>query len=143
MAHPDRISAVWNFFLFPPASSGSGRYYDVFHHCCIFMETEEYLYVRPLWTGFYDYCDVKAYIQNANNSYKPSDQWQCDNVFDAKTIMDWRCMDWGVEEFLNDTDSNVHVLVLSSSLWDHYSAELTGHVILQDNGYLIMSSERY
>ena len=32
---------------------------------------------------------------------------------------------------------------LSSSLWDHYSAELTGYMILQDNGYLIMSSERY
>ena len=57
--------------------------------------------------------------------------------------MDWQCMDGGVEEFLNDTDSNVHVFVLSSSLWDHYSTELTGHVILQDNGYLIMSSERY
>lgn len=70
-----------------------------------------------------------------SNSYKPSDQWQCDNVFDAKTIMDWRCMDGGVEGFLNDTDSNVHVLVLSFSLWDHYSTELTGHVILQDNGY--------
>lgn len=89
------------------------------------------------------YCDVKAYIQNENNSYKPSDQWQCDNVFYAETIMDWQCMDGGVEGFLNDTDSNIHVLVLSSSLWDHYSAELTGHVILQDNGYLIMSSERY
>lgn len=78
-----------------------------------------------------------------SNSYKPSDQWQCDNVFYAETIMDWQCMDGGVEGFLNDTDSNVHVLVLSSSLWDHYSAELTGYVILQDNGYLIMSSERY
>ena len=89
------------------------------------------------------YCDIKAYIQNENNSYKPSDQWQCDNVFYAETIMDWRCIDGGVEGFLNDTDSNVHVLVLSSSLWDYYSAELTGYVILQDNGYLIMSSERY
>lgn len=49
----------------------------------------------------------------------------------------------GVEGFLNDTDSNVHVLVPSSSLWDHYSTELTGYMILQDNGYLIMSSERY
>lgn len=49
--------------------------------------------------------------------------------------MDWQCMDGGVEGFLNDTDSNIHVFVLSSSLWDHYSAELTGHVILQDNGY--------
>lgn len=42
---------------------------------------------------------VSGISGDPSNSYKPSDQWQCDNVFDAKTIMDWRCMDGGWKDF--------------------------------------------
>ena len=34
-----------------------------------------------------------------SNSYKPSDQWQCDNVFYAETIMDRQCMDGVWKDF--------------------------------------------
>ncbi len=89
------------------------------------------------------YCGKKVYIQNEYNSYREQDLWQCDAVFYAETIMDWQCVDGGVEGFLSDEGSDTHVLILSESLWDQYSSVLTGYVILQDNGYLILSSERY
>ncbi len=89
------------------------------------------------------YCGKTAYIQNEYNSYRGQDQWQCDAVFYAETIMDWQCRDGGVEGFLSDESTDPHVLILSESLWDQYSGVLTGHVILQDNGYLILSSEMY
>lgn len=101
---------------------------------CIYSEKED-------WGK--TYCGKTAYIQNEYNSYREQDQWQCDAVFYAETIMDWKCRDGGVEGFLNDNSMVPHVLILSKSLWDQYSGELAGHVILQDNGYLILSSERY
>ncbi len=65
------------------------------------------------------------------------------NHLDAETMVDWQCLDGGVEGFLNDESTEPHVLILSESLWDQYSGVLTGYVILQDNGYLIFSSEKY
>lgn len=101
---------------------------------CIYSEKEDY------GTA---YCGKTAYIQNEYNSYREQDEWQCDAVFYAETIMDWKCRDGGVAGFLNDESTDPHVLILSESLWDQYSGELTGYVILQDNGYLILSSEKY
>ncbi len=89
------------------------------------------------------YCGKTAYIQNEYNTYREEDLWQCDAVFYAETIMDWQCLDGGVEGFLNNESADPCVLILSGSLWDQYSGELAGHVILQDNGYLILSSEMY
>ena len=89
------------------------------------------------------YCGKVAYIQNEYNTYREEDLWQCDAVFYAETIMDWQCLDGGVEGFLNDESTEPHVLILSESLWEQYSGVLTGYVILQDNGYLIFSSEKY
>ncbi len=129
------------------------------------------------------YSGYTAYIENVENSYKGQNEWQCNDVFLAETMMDWQCADGGVEAFLaaaGNTEKNADsieentdnteeaadnternagnteedagnaaadarpsILILSGSLWDQYSSVLTGHVILQDNDYLILSTERY
>ena len=99
------------------------------------------------WGETYSGCT--AYIENVENSYKNQDEWQCNDVFLAETIMDWSCENGGVAAFLEEADNasvsadHPCVLIISGSLWDQYSSVLTGHVILQDNEYLILSSEMY
>lgn len=86
------------------------------------------------------YSGCRVYIEDNDNSYKPEGEWENDYVCNAELTCDFRCEDGGVAGFLNDPGS---ILCLDSDLWDQYSGVLTGHVILEDNTYLIFSSSMY
>ncbi len=83
-----------------------------------------------------------AYIETSYNDYKFEGGWELNCVFYLETILDMRCVDGGVSDFLATDDMNA-ILFLDKNLWDQYSGVLTGYVILQDNNYLIFSKHKY
>ena len=46
----------------------------------------------------------------------------------------------GIEAWMQDEDG---IFVLNKNLWDKYSGQLTGYVVLHDDGYLYFSHDRY
>lgn len=84
----------------------------------------------------------RAYIENSFNIAKPRDIWEHDNIFYAYATLDLLCCDGGVEGFLADEDSDA-LLILDKTLWEEYAPVLTGHVILEDNTYLVFSKALY
>ena len=82
----------------------------------------------------------KVYIENNDNVYAEQGVWENDYVFYAETSNDFRCCDGGVKAFLQNHDG---LLLLDKDLWDTYSKELTGYVILEDDSYLIISTDKY
>ncbi len=87
------------------------------------------------------YSGVNAYlISNYRVDMSVEDHWEPDYVAPAEMYLDVIPVDGSVENFLSDPES---ILILDKDLWDEYSSVLTGHVILQDNSYLIISSEMY
>ena len=103
-------------------------------------------------TRFYDDCleirrkegdslaGKRCYIENTKNLYKSRECWELPQVFYAETSLDVICADGGVAGFLAEEDA---LLILDKDLWDEYAGVLTGHVILEDNGYLTFSSRMY
>ncbi|MCR4902289.1 MAG: glycosyltransferase family 39 protein [Butyrivibrio sp.] len=89
-----------------------------------------------------EYAGANAYIQNVSRTDESVEltQWHNDLVAYSRIIMDLNCLDGGVEGFLNDESA---ILILNKSLWDKYSDQLYGYVILQDNEYLIFCNEKY
>jgi 4-amino-4-deoxy-L-arabinose transferase-like glycosyltransferase len=86
------------------------------------------------------YAGTKVYIENNDNVYSAQGNWENDYVFYAETTNDFICCDGGVAAFLKNQDG---LLLLDKDLWDTYSDQLTGHVILEDDSYLIFSTQMY
>ena len=82
----------------------------------------------------------RVYTDYVNRVYGQKGEWENDRVIYAEMIADMICIDGGVEAFCEDEDA---VLVLDKRLWDQYADVLIGHVILEDNNYLIMTSHFY
>lgn len=82
------------------------------------------------------------YIENSYNGAFSRQRWEHDYMFYAMSTLDVLCVDGGVEAFLNTTDQDA-LLILDKALWEEYASVLTGHVILEDSGYLIFSKEKY
>jgi heme/copper-type cytochrome/quinol oxidase subunit 2 len=66
--------------------------------------------------------------------------WEPEYVAPAEMYMDVIPVDGTVDHFLNDPDS---ILVLDKRRWEEFAPILTGHVILEDNSYLIFSHDMY
>ena len=82
----------------------------------------------------------RVYTDYVNRVYGQKGEWENDRVIYAEMIADMVCIDGGVEAFCEDKDA---VLILDKRLWDQYADVLIGHVILEDNNYLIMTSHFY
>ena len=87
-----------------------------------------------------EYAGHNVYLLSDFRQYKKQGQWECEYVAPAEMYCDFTAVDGTVENFLNDDGS---LIIVDKDLWDNYSAQLTGHVILQDNSYLIFSSDTY
>lgn len=88
------------------------------------------------------YDGSRIYIQNLSR-YEESRQidfWHDDLVCYSDYLCDFSCREGGVEAWLSDEEA---LLVLNKDLWSEYEGVLTGYVILQDNGYLYFSHDRY
>ena len=86
------------------------------------------------------YAGRNVYLLSDFRQYKKQGEWECEYVAPAEMYCDFTAVDGTVDNFLNDEGS---LIIVDKDLWDNYSSVLTGHVILQDNSYLIFSTDTY
>ncbi len=87
------------------------------------------------------YSGVNAYLISDFRIDKNNEEhWEPEYVAPAEIYCDLIPVDGNVDNFLNDSNS---ILILDKNRWDEFSPILSGHVILEDNSYLIFSNEMY
>ncbi len=95
---------------------------------------------------FYDtygdeYSGVNAYLVPSFQIDKSKvGHWEPEYVAPAEMYVNLVPVEGTVDNFLSDPDS---ILILDKDLWEEYSELLAGHIILQDNSYLIFSTKMY
>ena len=87
-----------------------------------------------------EYAGRNVYLLSDFRQYKAQGHWECEYVAPAELYCDFTAVDGGVENFLSDEGS---LIIVDKDIWDDYSSKLAGHVILQDDSYLIFSSDKY
>jgi hypothetical protein len=87
-----------------------------------------------------EYAGRNVYLLSDFRQYKEQGLWECEYVAPAEMYCDFTAVDGGLENFLSDDGA---LIIVDKDIWDDYSSELTGHVILQDDSYLIFSSDMY
>ena len=87
-----------------------------------------------------EYSGRNVYLISEFRDYSKQGHWEPEYVAPAEMYCDFLPVDGTVENFLHDEGS---LIIVDKDLWDQYSADLAGHVILSDNSYLIFSSDMY
>lgn len=99
--------------------------------------TEELLEFREKYGD--SYSGVNAYlISNFRIDENNAEHWEAEYVAPAEMYLDLIPVDGNIDNFLSDPNA---LLILDKDLWDEYSGVLTGHVILNDSSYLVLSSD--
>lgn len=87
------------------------------------------------------YSGVNAYlISDFRLDTENEDHWEPEYVAPAEMYPDLMPVDGNVDNFLSDPNS---IIIVDKDRWDEFSGVLSGHVILLDGSYLIMSSDMY
>lgn len=85
----------------------------------------------------------RAYIEtNKDGEYVEVTMWHTEFVAMAEIYMDSITVDGGVEGFLQDPDPNC-ILMLDQDLWNQYADVLTGHVMPENGGYIVITKDFY
>lgn len=87
-----------------------------------------------------EYAERNVYLISDFRDYSQQGHWEPEYVAPAEMYCDFIPVDGTVDNYLNDEGS---LIIVDKDLWDDYSAVLSGHVILQDNSYLIFSTDTY
>ncbi|WP_026498166.1 ArnT family glycosyltransferase [Butyrivibrio sp. WCD2001] len=87
-----------------------------------------------------EYAGRNVYLLSDFRQYSKQGHWECEYVAPAEMYCDFVAVDGTLDNFLSDDGS---LIIVDKDLWDKYSSDLTGHVILQDNSYLIFSTDMY
>ncbi|RKM57913.1 hypothetical protein D6855_12755 [Butyrivibrio sp. CB08] len=87
------------------------------------------------------YSGVNAYlISEFRLDVANEDHWEPEYVAPAEMYPDLMPVDGTVDNFLSDPDS---IIIVDKDRWDEFAGDLSGHVILFDGSYLILSSDMY
>ncbi|WP_026529142.1 ArnT family glycosyltransferase [Butyrivibrio sp. VCD2006] len=87
-----------------------------------------------------EFAGRNVYLLSDFRQYKGQGHWECEYVAPAEMYCDFIAVDGTIDNFLSDEGS---LIIVDKDLWDTYAKQLTGHVILQDDSYLIFSSDMY
>ncbi len=87
-----------------------------------------------------EYSGRNVYLISDFRDYSEQGHWEPEYVAPAEMYCDFLPVDGTVDNFLSDTGS---IIIVDKDLWDDYAGVLSGHVILQDNSYLIFSTDTY
>jgi 4-amino-4-deoxy-L-arabinose transferase-like glycosyltransferase len=85
----------------------------------------------------------RSYIEtDSDGHFNEPKNWHDDYLAMAEVYLDIKAVDGGVEGFLADPDPDC-ILLLDSKIWDKYADVLTGHVMPENSGFIILTKDYY